>query len=132
VPPWAVLLAVAAVVGIVVIALADTRSEPFEPADPGLVAEGAVLYAANCAVCHGSDLEGADRGPPLLHAIYAPNHHGDEAFQRAVAAGVAPHHWGFGPMPPMPTLDRDEVAAIIAFIRAEQQAAGIIRDPTHP
>jgi mono/diheme cytochrome c family protein len=132
VPSWMVLLAVAAVAGIVVVAIAGTRPDPFEPADPGLVAEGAVLYTANCAVCHGPDLRGTDQGPPFLDVIYAPNHHGDEAFQRAVAAGVAPHHWRFGPMPPIPTLDRDEVAAIVAFIRAEQQSAGIIRDPTHP
>jgi mono/diheme cytochrome c family protein len=127
-----VLLAVAAVVGIAVVVVAGTRPEPFEPAEPGLVAEGAVLYAAGCAVCHGSQLEGTDQGPPFLHTIYAPNHHSDEAFQRAVAVGVVPHHWQFGPMPPIPNLDRDEVAAIVAFIRAEQQAAGIIRDPTHP
>lgn len=125
-------LAVVAVVGLVAVAVVGTRPEPLAPADPALVAQGAALYAANCAMCHGPDLGGTDHGPPFLDVIYAPNHHADESFQRAVAFGVVPHHWQFGPMPPIPGLDRDEVAAVVAFVRAEQQRAGIVRDPSHP
>lgn len=102
------------------------------PADPAIVAAGEELFLANCAACHGADLLGTGTGPPFLHAIYAPNHHGDEAFQRAVALGVQPHHWEFGPMAPVEGLTRDDVAKIVAFVRKQQQDAGIVRDPTHP
>ena len=99
--------------------------------DPAAVAAGAELFTANCAVCHGADLNGTVIGPPLLHPFYAPNHHADEAFQRAVAFGVVPHHWNFGPMQPLAHLTRDQVTTIIAFVRSEQEAAGIFEDPSH-
>lgn len=126
------LLGVAAIIGLIVLVVVMFD----EPAGPGGgsgdAAVGATLYLRNCAVCHGTDLLGTVQGPPLLHQIYAPNHHSDEAFQRAVAFGVQPHHWDFGPMVPIPGLSRDEVAHIVAFVRQEQEAAGIFRDPSHP
>jgi mono/diheme cytochrome c family protein len=100
--------------------------------DPGVVAAGEDLFQTNCATCHGPDLNGTATGPPFLNAIYAPNHHGDEAFQRAVQLGVQPHHWDFGPMAPVEGLDRDDVARIVAYVRSEQEAAGVYRDPSHP
>ncbi len=87
--------------------------------------DGAALYAGTCAACHGAALEGTDKGPPFLSPIYLPDHHPDEAFRRAVAEGVAPHHWDFGSMPPQSGLSDDDVSAIIAFIRDEQERAGI-------
>jgi mono/diheme cytochrome c family protein len=99
--------------------------------DPTIVAAGEVLYLTKCAVCHGSDLRGSGTGPPFLDVTYAPNHHPDEAFQRAVATGVQPHHWNFGPMAPIPDTTRDEVSLIVAFIRTRQEAAGILFDPRH-
>ena len=121
-------------VGIIAIAMSVGGEDPARATDrdPETVALGARLYAADCAVCHGTDLRGTATGPPFLNSIYAPNHHADEAFQRAVAFGVVPHHWNFGPMEPRPGLTREEVAAIVAFVRAEQEAAGIFRDPSHP
>lgn len=100
--------------------------------DADAIAAGEVLFQASCAQCHGADLNGTDQGPPFLHQIYAPNHHADEAFQRAVAFGVTPHHWDFGPMLPVSGLDRAEVESIVAFVRDKQESAGILRDPTHP
>jgi len=117
---------------VIAIALSAAPDDPATAnRDPAMVAEGATLFAANCAVCHGSDLMGTATGPPFLHQYYAPNHHGDEAFQRAVAFGVVAHHWTFGDMAPLPHLTRDDVAKIVAFVRTEQEAAGIYRDPTH-
>lgn len=87
---------------------------------------GQQLFDANCAVCHGPAGTGAVSGPPLVHEIYEPGHHPDEAFQRAVAEGVEPHHWDFGPMPPVPGLDHAEVADIIAYVRDLQRDAGLI------
>jgi mono/diheme cytochrome c family protein len=86
---------------------------------------GQELFAANCAVCHGPAADGSPAGPPLVHEIYEPSHHSDEAFQVAVANGVQPHHWDFGPMPPIGGLDRDDVADITAWVRELQRDAGI-------
>lgn len=97
-----------------------------------LITEGKQLYEQTCAACHGVDLAGTKTGPPFLSPIYAPNHHPDEAFYAAVANGVRPHHWRFGLMPPQPSVSRQEVTAIIAYVRAEQQEAGITEDPSHP
>lgn len=83
-------------------------------------------YDANCATCHGPDAAGRNgMAPPLVHVIYEPSHHGDEAFQRAAAVGVRSHHWRFGDMPPVPGLTRADVAAIISYIRALQRENGI-------
>jgi mono/diheme cytochrome c family protein len=122
--------AAAVLIAIAVIAEPDAASVPGSR-DPAVVSAGADLFAANCAVCHGPDVNGSATGPPLLHPYYAPNHHADEAFQRAVAFGVVPHHWDFGEMAPLPHLTRDDVEKIIAFVRAEQESAGIYEDPSH-
>ena len=92
-----------------------------------LVAKGEQLYQgeATCATCHGSDLRGTTMGPPFLHEVYAPGHHPDAAFQRAVRNGVQPHHWQLGPMPPLPHLSADDVAAVTAYVRSQQREAGI-------
>jgi len=125
-----------ALVALIAIALSVAASQSDTSAavarDPQTVAAGAELFAANCATCHGADLSGTDTGPPFLNVIYAPNHHADEAFQRAVVAGVVPHHWTFGPMAPIDGLSREDVALIVEYIRSEQEAAGILRDPSHP
>ncbi len=73
----------------------------------------------------GQMQRGAPEGPPLIHAIYRPGHHGDTAFHLAVRIGVRQHHWPFGDMPPIPGLESKDVEKIIAYIRKEQQRAGI-------
>jgi mono/diheme cytochrome c family protein len=85
---------------------------------------GADLYAANCAQCHGADLRGTEAGPSLLSIVYEPNHHSDAAFVLAVARGVRPHHWEFGPMPAIEGLGPEDVDAIVAFVRDRQQSEG--------
>ena len=60
---------------------------------------GETTFNANCAACHGKQAAGTDHGPPLVHKIYEPHHHGDQAFQLAAANGVKAHHWEFGNMP---------------------------------
>lgn len=87
---------------------------------------GQEAFEAVCAACHG--VAGAGRmgfGPPLIHKVYEPSHHGDMAFEMAVANGVRAHHWTFGDMPPQPQVSGDEVQAIIAYVRAVQRANGI-------
>ena len=93
------------------------------------VATGKKLFDKHCAACHGADLKGNDKGekkgPPLLHKIYEPSHHGDAAFQLAVKSGVRAHHWPFGDMAPVPQVTPDDVAHITAHVRAEQRKVGI-------
>lgn len=87
---------------------------------------GARAFDAKCAGCHGALGAGkAGTAPPLVHGIYEPNHHGDQAFHMAVGYGVRAHHWPFGDMPPVPGLTRADVDGIIAFIRALQRENGI-------
>ncbi|MCY4394349.1 MAG: c-type cytochrome [Rhodospirillaceae bacterium] len=87
---------------------------------------GKRLFDENCVTCHGANAVGREElGPPLVHIIYEPGHHGDEAFQRAVAIGVRRHHWPFDNMPPVEGLNRDDVALIVAYIRELQRANGI-------
>lgn len=86
---------------------------------------GKALYQQNCASCHGADLKGSDKGPPLLHRIYEPSHHADMAFQLAAKYGSRAHHWHFGDMKPVPAVTPDDVAHITAYVRVEQRKAGI-------
>ena len=94
-------------------------------------ASGRAAYEATCAACHGEELRGTSMGPPFLEAIYAPDHHPDDSFRAAVAQGVPPHHWNFGPMPPQAHISDREIDAIIAYVRARQLEAGITQDPSH-
>lgn len=87
---------------------------------------GQETFEAKCAACHGTNATGREGGgPPLVHKIYEPSHHGDGAFRVAVSNGVRQHHWSFGNMPPVPSVSPAEVEEIIAYIRALQRANGI-------
>lgn len=85
---------------------------------------GAEVYAASCASCHGIDLRGTDKGPSHLSIVYEPNHHSDDAFRSAIANGAPQHHWGFGNMDPVRGLSDDDVEAVIAYVRFEQERQG--------
>jgi mono/diheme cytochrome c family protein len=107
------------------VACADGTAGPdIAPQDPQLVDQGADLYAAHCAECHGEDLRGTDLGPSHLSIVYEPNHHGDFAFILAVEQGSPAHHWSFGDMAPVEGLTLDDVTAIIAFVREQQRIEG--------
>lgn len=87
---------------------------------------GKVIFDRNCAKCHGTNGAGVDKaGPPLIHVIYEPSHHGDGAFHNAARRGVRSHHWPFGNMPPIPDLKATDVARIIVYVREVQRANGI-------
>ena len=88
--------------------------------------EGATLFKMNCQVCHGPSAAGSKVGPPLIHDIYNPGHHSDEAFYLAAATGVRQHHWPYGDMPAQPQVAREEVSKIIRYIREMQEANGIV------
>ncbi len=87
---------------------------------------GKVAFDAKCAACHGANATGLEGlAPPLVHKIYEPSHHGDEAFQRAAQLGVQSHHWRFGNMPPVDGLTRADVKGIVAYVRELQRENGI-------
>jgi cytochrome c5 len=88
---------------------------------PFSYAKGQKLYENSCASCHGKQLTGSDKGPPLLHAYYKPSHHGDQSFYRAALQGVKAHHWGFGDMPAVPGMTEVKVKSIVSYIRFYQQ-----------
>ncbi|MEX2570839.1 MAG: cytochrome c [Gemmatimonadota bacterium] len=122
--------------GLLGLALLGCQSGP-NPADDGFAEAvmevsippeldaGSRLFAENCASCHGSRALGTTDGPPLVHIVYEPSHHGDLAFLLAVERGVRAHHWSFGDMPPIRGLSREEIAEIIAYVRFLQRHVGI-------
>ena len=92
---------------------------------PAELQAGEAKFNANCSACHGPKGVGTQQGPPLVHKIYEPNHHGDAAFQLAAANGVRAHHWEFGNMPKIETVTPPEVDQIIQYVRWLQRQAGI-------
>ncbi len=92
---------------------------------PFKYALGKNLYEKNCSSCHGVTGNGSDKGPPFMHKIYEPSHHGDEAFYRAAINGVKAHHWKFGNMPPVPGIERRDVGKILPYLRWLQRQNGI-------
>jgi mono/diheme cytochrome c family protein len=88
-------------------------------------AQGKRLFEQHCASCHGSDLKGTHQGPPFLHPVYEPSHHGDASFQAAARYGVRAHHWKWGDMPPVGGISADDVAHITAYVRQQQRSVGI-------
>lgn len=88
-------------------------------------ARGEEVYQARCASCHGADLEGTDKGPSHLSIVYEPGHHGDASFRSAIENGAPQHHWPFGDMPAIEGLSADEIEAVIAYVRSEQQRQGL-------
>ena len=86
---------------------------------------GMAGFEMYCVECHGKNASGTDKGPSLVTRIYAPLHHGDFSFVRAVTLGVPQHHWLFGGMPALPQVTRQEIDRIIIYIRELQKANGI-------
>lgn len=115
-------------VGVMVVVLAACESGSAKPEAgpaPSEFQAGETKFKANCAVCHGQRGVGTDHGPPLVHKIYEPNHHGDQAFQMAAANGVQAHHWNFGNMPRIEAVTPNDVADITLYVRWLQRQAGI-------
>lgn len=86
---------------------------------------GKIAFESHCVQCHGMNASGTDRGPSLIDRIYAPTHHEDFSFVRAVTLGVPQHHWLFGNMPAQSQVSRQEIDTIIVYVREIQKANGI-------
>ncbi len=114
--------------GLAICGLVHAQTLQAPQANPKLMpnaAQGKRLFEKHCASCHGMDLKGSDKGPPFLHPVYEPSHHGDAAFQMAVKNGSRAHHWRFGDMPPVLGVSPDEVVHITAYVRQVQRQNGI-------
>jgi cytochrome c5 len=98
---------------------AAIAAEPIEI--PFKLAKGQVLYEKYCSSCHGVQLDGSDKGPPLVHPYYKPSHHGDKAFYRAALNGVKQHHWNFGDMPPVAGMTPGKMDSVLPYVRYYQQ-----------
>lgn len=90
---------------------------------------GQRAFDDECAQCHGRNAAGTDRGPPLVHEIYNPGHHSDAAFVLAAQRGVVAHHWNYGDTPPRPQVSREDLSAIVQYVRELQRANGITYKP---
>lgn len=99
------------------------------PALSAAARTGKGAFDANCASCHGENGAGTGRGPPLIHDIYNPGHHADDAFFLAARRGVRRHHWRFGDMPPQPQVSAAQMRAIVRYVRELQAANGIVERP---
>lgn len=87
---------------------------------------GETAFDAYCAECHGKNAAGRQgMGPPLVHEIYEPAHHGDMAFRLAAKTGVRAHHWAFGSMPPVEEISESEIDDVTLYIRELQRENGI-------
>lgn len=105
----------------------DVAAGPTEAlaAPPSELAEGQAVFDQHCATCHGPAASGSDQGPPLVHKIYEPSHHGNGAFVRAVVSGVTAHHWDFGDMQPVEGVSAEQVKAVTLYVRWLQEQQGI-------
>jgi mono/diheme cytochrome c family protein len=122
------IIAAAAVAAVFIFAPRPSRPPERTVAAAGPGAEeskGQALFQKSCMECHGPGAQGSDKGPPLVHRYYEPNHHGDIAFYLAAGRGVRQHHWKFGDMKPVGGLSRDDVTLIIRYVRGLQRKAGI-------
>jgi len=91
--------------------------------------KGQIAFDSHCAACHGGNAAGSKKGPPLIHKIYNPGHHGDNSFVIAARQGVRQHHWRFGNMPALPQVSHADLIGIITYIRELQTANGIRYEP---
>jgi mono/diheme cytochrome c family protein len=104
---------------------AAERTTKVAPQVPPAFNIGKLLYGKFCSSCHGVDLKGTEQGPPFLHRVYHPGHHGDGSFILAAKRGVKAHHWKFGNMPPVEGVDDNMINAIVQYIRKVQKSAGL-------
>jgi mono/diheme cytochrome c family protein len=85
------------------------------------IIDGAAIFAANCAVCHGAKGEGEKRGIPLIsgHAL----DHSEKDFIERVRNGKESRM-----LPFRDKLSEDEIAAVVTYVRTVLQA-GLVGDP---
>lgn len=98
------------------------------PAGRGTADQGAAVYAAKCASCHGARGEGVGAFPKLVQPMTAdsfPWSHGQAGYPKTVgnywpfATTLYHYVWHSMPYPQPRTLTADETYALVAFLLAE-------------
>lgn len=87
--------------------------------------DGREHFAAACGTCHGAYGEGSDRGPILIHQLYAPSVFPDVSIESSVHNGAVARNWPFGDMPVIEGVGDSQLDLIIGFLREVQKANGI-------
>jgi len=105
-----------------------------DPKNAQLVAQGRLVYAAQCASCHGADLEGQPnwRQPRADGTMPAPPHdatghtwhHNDQSlFTTVRRGGLATAPEGYrSAMPAFPQLSDEDIWAVLAYIKSSWPA----------
>jgi len=114
-----------AIIYLTIIFIANSAMAQSAVEVPSSQKMGQMLYEKFCAECHGKDLNGTDKGPPFLHRVYLPGHHGDTSFYKAAMDGAKAHHWKFGDMKPVEGIEEAHVTLIVKFVRYVQKKAGM-------
>ncbi len=137
---WLLAAAMVFLVGAIVFALRDARSN-IDPSDEALVTAGKRIYDTRCSACHGENLEGQPnwrerlpngRMPAPPHDASGHTwHHPDAVLFGIVKEGLVPGKFappryesdmpGFGA-----SLSDEEIRAVLAYIKSrwpEQQLA---------
>ena len=115
--------------------LSEQPTYLIDPTDQQLVAQGKQVYDAQCAGCHGSNLEGELnwKQPGENGLLKAPPHdenghtwHHDNAYLiESIAKGGArlPANVGISPMPAYDAiLSEEEIGAVLAYIQSSWPA----------
>jgi len=88
-------------------------------ADAGLIEDGGKLFAANCATCHGANLEGTTEGPTLIGV-------GEAAVHFQVGTGRMPLAYSGPQAEEKPVQFTDEqVKALYTFVGSKAPGPGI-------
>ncbi len=100
-------------------ATADSSVSSSVATQQQLIEEGGLLFAANCATCHGMNLEGADAGPSLLGV-------GAAAVDFQVATGRMPLA-ASGPQAEQKPVQftAEQIRALYTFVAAQAPGPGI-------
>lgn len=133
---WGLLgLGIVLILGAVIWSLSEQAVPDVDLADAALVALGQQVYEANCAACHGTDLEGEEnwREPGPNGLLKAPPHdetghtwHHDDAYLvESIKQGGPrlPSDVGVSPMPAYDSILTDEeITAVLAYIKSQWPA----------
>jgi ubiquinol-cytochrome c reductase cytochrome c subunit len=101
---------------------ATTASAESSAAQTDLISEGAKLFAANCATCHGPNLEGTADGPTLI-GVGAASVHFQVATGRMPLAASGPQ----AEVKP-PQFTEEQIRALYTFVASKSSGPGIPDD----
>jgi cytochrome c oxidase cbb3-type subunit 3 len=87
---------------------------------------GAAIFVSNCAGCHGSDGRGGEHAPNIATAPEV------QRLLDGELAGIVTHGIAGAGMPAFPSLKPQEVAEVVAYLRALQGRGSIVKLPGDP